>query len=217
MDLNELNLENLISEDNSEDEVKEIKSNVESLELYSDEYPFRLPLRIRNFDDEKSYFKFIKACEGLIRKSPEYKLWREYIVDVLGINRCMLTQERMEEVTIEVHHHVPSLFLVVKAIINKFIEEKKEFSTFDICLEVISLHFANKIGYLTLIKSIHEKFHNGFLRIPSRLVRGDYQNFIANYGRYLDDEDLDSINERLAANDTNISWARDDYKIASEG
>ena len=31
---------------------EEVKSNVEGLELYSDQYPFRLPLRIRNFENE---------------------------------------------------------------------------------------------------------------------------------------------------------------------
>lgn len=214
MDLSDFSLDELVS---TKETKTEVKSNVESLELYSDEYPFRLPLRIKNFEDERAYVKFIKACEGMIRKSPEYKLWREYIVDVLGVNQCMLTQERMDEVTIEVHHHVPSMFSVVKAVTNKFIQEDQEFSTFDICLEVISLHFMNKIGYITLIKSLHEKFHNGYLRLPSRLIRGDHQYFIANYAKYLDDEDMDVINERLAANDSNIDWARDSYNMAAEG
>lgn len=216
MDINDFNLELLITDETEKVEVKEkeLKSNVEGLELYSDEYPFRLPLRITYFEDEKECLKFIKACENMIRKSPEYKLWRDYIVDVLGVNECMLTHERMDEVTIEVHHHVPSLFMVVKSTINKFIQEKREFSTFDICLEVISLHFMNKIGYVTLIKSMHEKFHNGFLRIPANLIRGDYNYFVANFAKYLDDEDMATINERLAANNSNINWARESYNVA---
>ena len=189
-----------------------VKADVEGLELFSETHPFRLPLRIKNFDDDSAYKKFIKNCERLIRSSQEYKLWRQYIVDVLGINTCTITHERMDEVTIEVHHHVPSLFIVVKAVVNEKIEKELEFSTFDICLEVIKLHFQNKIGYTTLLKSIHEKFHNGFLSVPMDVVRGDYKYFLENYMQYLDEDDIDVINKRLATNSSNVSWARDDYE-----
>ena len=50
----------------------EIKSNIEKLELYSEQYPFSLPLRIKNFENEADYNKFIKNCEKLIRGSVEY-------------------------------------------------------------------------------------------------------------------------------------------------
>jgi len=40
----------------------EVKSNVESLELYSDNYPFSLSLRISNFESESDYKKFVKGC-----------------------------------------------------------------------------------------------------------------------------------------------------------
>ncbi len=50
---------------------EQIKSNVETLELYSDTYPFSLQLRMGNFDSEASYKKFIRNCEMLIRRSIE--------------------------------------------------------------------------------------------------------------------------------------------------
>ena len=62
---------------------EEIKSNIERLELYSDNYPFNLSLRIQTFEGEADYNKFIKNCEKLIRGCLEYKLWRNYITDVL--------------------------------------------------------------------------------------------------------------------------------------
>ena len=156
-------------------EASDVKADVKGLELYSDDHPFRLPLRVKNFEDTSAYNKFIKNCERLIRASSEYKLWRKYIVDVLGVNTCTITHEKMDEVTIDVHHHVPSLYIAVKTIINKNIEKETEFSTFDVCLETIELHFKNKIGYTTLISSMHEKFHNGFLSIPIDYVKGDYK------------------------------------------
>ena len=188
-----------------------INSEVDGLELYSDEYPFRLPLRIKNFENEAEYVKFIRNCEKNIRGSIEYKQWRNYIIDVLGVQTCMITNERMDQCTIEVHHHIPSLFLVVKCLINQKIEKEEDFSTFDIALEAITEHYKNRIGYVTVIKSMHEKFHNGFLSIPIQVVRGNYKAFLEKYSKYMDDEDLENIESRLSINESNCNWTRDNY------
>jgi len=194
-----------------------VVSNVEDLELYSDNYPFRLSLRMKNFENESSYKKFVGNCEMMTRRSIEYKLWRNYIIDVLQINECMITHECMDDVTIEVHHHVPSLFTLTTALVNKCIESNEEFCTFDICQKAIELHFKNKIGYVTLLKSMHEKFHNGKLTIPISFVKGDYKHFVREYSKYLDEEELEAIEFRLATNETNCSWSRDNYLLEAEG
>lgn len=193
-------------------EVSIKSNNVEGLELYSDNYPFRLPLRIENFQNEADYTKFVRNCEKLVRGCLEYKEWRKYIIDVLGINSCMITEELMAECTVEVHHHIPSLFSLVKAIVNKKIEEGEKFSSFDIALKTIELHFMNKVGYVTLIKSMHEKFHNGCLLIPIDLVKGDYRFFINEYSRYLEEDDIETINKRISITDGNCGWKRNDYQ-----
>lgn len=189
----------------------EVKSNVEKLELYSDSYPFNLSLRVSNFDDESQYSKFIKNVEKMVRNSTEYRLWTDYIRDVLGVQTCFITNERMDQLKIDIHHHIPSLYILVKSIVNKKIENNEEFCTFDIATESIEIHFKNKVGYIPLIKSMHEKFHNGFLRIPIHLVKGDYQWFIKNYSDYLDQEDLDTINERLSITTNQHNWTVDNY------
>ncbi len=188
-----------------------VKSNVENLELYSDNYPFSLPLRIDNFENEAEYKKFIRNCEMLVRRSVEYKLWRKYIVDVLQIDTCTITNEKMSDVTIEVHHHIPSLFTITSAVINKHIENNEEFCTFDIAQKVIELHFGNQIGYTTIISSLHQKFHNGKLTIPIDLVKGNYKQFLKDYSRYIDEEELDKIENRLITNESNCNWSRDNY------
>ena len=189
----------------------EIKSDESNSELYSENFPFRLPLRIKSFENETEFIKFAKNCEKLIRSSLEYKDWRTYILDVLQVNTCMVTKERMDEVSVEVHHHVPSLFTLMKAVINKKLELEEAFSTFDICQETIKLLFDNKIGYLVLISSMHEKVHNGYLKIPARLIRGDFNFFIANYAKYLDDSELEVINRRLAVEDADPAWSLNNY------
>jgi len=189
----------------------DIKSNVENLELYSDNYPFRLSLRIRNFQAESDYKKFIKCCEALVRRSVEYKYWVSYIKDVLQIDQCMITHEKNSEVSVDVHHHIPSLFVLVSSVVNKCIEEDRDFCTFDICQEVIELHYLNKIGYVTLLGSIHEKFHNGFLNIPIEFVRGDYKHYMDNYGKFIDEGDMERIEEKLIVCEANCQWTADKY------
>lgn len=198
------------------DENINIFSNVQNLELYSDSYPFRLSLEISNFENDAEYKKFIGNCEMLTRRCNEYKLWKGYIIDVLGINNCMITHEDINEVSIEVHHHIPTLKCLIRGIVNKKIEKVEKFCSFDVAHEAIKLHFKNKVGYVTLIKSMHEKFHNGYLDIPIEIVRGDYKHFMENYSKYLDQEDLDLINKNLAMTKSNCNWSKEDYPIANE-
>ena len=193
-----------------------IHSDVKNLELYSDDYPFKLSLRIRNFTDESSYLKFVRNCEKLFRGSLECKLWKDYILDVLQFNTCMVTNEKMGEVGIEVHHHVPSLFVLIKTLINECIENNKDFSTFDICLKAIEVHFSNMIGYVCLVSSMHEKFTNGYLDIPMDIVKGNYKEFLNQYTKYISEDDFDEINKRLAVNLENCRhtiWKRDEYPV----
>ena len=85
-----------------------------------------------------------------------------------------------------------------------------------IAKEIIELHFQNKIGYVTLLKSMHEKFHNGRLDIPVSLVKGDYRHFMNNYSRFLDEYDLESMEERMVVTESNCSWMRGNYPAAME-
>jgi len=95
-------------------------------------------------------------------------------------------------------------------------DNSEKFCSFDIAQEAIELHFKNKIGYVTLIETMHEKFHNGHLQIPIDLVRGDYKWFIREYAKYIEDDDLNTINSRLAVNESNVSWSKDNYPAAAE-
>lgn len=195
----------------------EVKSNVERLEMYSDNYPFNLSLRIRSFENEADYNKFIKNCEKLIRGCLEYKLWRDYITDVLQVQSCAITEERMDQCSTEIHHHPVSLFTIVKSLINENLEKEEPFCTFDIAIKTIELHFKNFVGYTNLLKSIHEKFHNGFLNIPRSMIKGNYNAYLEEYSKYLDDEELEIINSRLSITESNCNWSVNDYPGLKQG
>jgi hypothetical protein len=216
---NNMNLNKLISSDEIEETViapTSVSSDEENMELYSNEYPFTLPLRIRNFENEAELTKYVKNCEKLIRGSQEYKLWRQYIIDVLGVNTCMITNESMAEVTVEVHHHIPSLFTMVKSVINKKLSSEVEFSSFDICLDTIELHFLNRVGYAVLLKSIHEKHHNGYMPIPVEIIKGNYSRFLRDYTQYIDEDELNNINDKLTVHEHNCNWGRDNYTTENQ-
>ena len=199
------------------DKNDEIKSNVEDLTLYSPNHPFNLSLRIRNFENEKEFIKFVKNCELLIRKCAEYRLWKNYITDILQQTSCVITDESMDELTVEIHHHIPSLFVLVKSIVSKYLAKNEEFSSFEIALEGIKLHFQNKIGYIPIISSLHEKFHNGFLDIPVSLVKGNYMQYLTEYSEYIDQDDMDTIDKRMATNENNCIWTSNNYLHRAEG
>ena len=191
--------------------MSEILSNVQKLELYSQSYASTLSLRISSFENLTELVKFVKSCEKLVRLSPEYKLWKDYITDVLHDNYCFITLESQEQVSVEVHHHIPSLFTLVKSVVNRKLDKNESFCSFDIALESMEIHFQNKVGYVPLVKTMHEKFHSGFLQIPTNLVKGNYKLFLSEYGNYFEDEDWDTVNQRLNVDNQENSWSKDNY------
>ena len=143
--------------------------------------PFELSLRIDSFSNEKEEISFIKSVEKMVRFSPEYKLWVNYIVDTLGQNKCEFTGELKGECPVEVHHHPICLYSIVKAVIDDKIRKHTQFCTFDIARDVIELHFQNKVGYVLMLSDLHAKYHNGFMQIPIEFVSGDYKHILTNY------------------------------------
>ena len=183
-----------------------ITSDEEKLSLQSENSFHTLDLRIKDFNDEKSLKKFIKKCEMIIRRSPEYKIWTDYVRNTLGYNICQITGEYHNETTVEIHHHPISLFLYIKAVVLSYIENDKEFCSMDVCIDIIEDHYKLKVPFVLLITSLHEKYHNGFFTIPMEYVKGDHKHFITKYIDYLPEEDKDTINNNLTVNKNNCGW-----------
>lgn len=185
-----------------------IKSDVETQTLSADDFEYKLSLRRHEIEDEKLLDKFIKSCERLVRSSPEYKEWVAYIRDVLNIQQCEVTGEYDEQASCEIHHHPYSLYIIVKCVILSKMQNNKEFCSFDIAIEVIQLHFQMRVPFVSLLKSIHEKFTNGYLRLPMDLVHGDVKYILDTYSDYMDEEELSCIHDRFTINIDNCGWAK---------
>ena len=68
--------------DTTDVELPPLESNQENV-FKIENSPFELSLRITQFNDDKDEIKFIKSVEKMVRFSPEYRLWVEYIIDTL--------------------------------------------------------------------------------------------------------------------------------------
>jgi len=215
--------QNLINLENSTNEgINSIVSNIDKRELSSEETPYTLSLRITDIGSEKELKRFIRQCEGLIRKSPEYRIWTNYVRDVLGFFSCDLTKENHAQCNCDIHHHPISLYMVTKAVVLSNMSVSKEFCSADITVKVLELHYENRIGFISIIRSLHEKFHNGYLQLPIQLVHGDYKMFLSTYGNYLEEEDMDVIKSRLEVNFNNCGfgsqyyWSQNKYMTNEE-
>jgi len=201
----DLNLDNLIK---SSLNVKE-----EEIIFNKGNTGFSLPLRLSEFTSEKEQIKFIKNVEVAVRRSNEYRYWTSYITDALGHTTCSLTQESMHECTIEIHHHPITLYNICTAVIQECMNKQEKFCSFDIATKIIELHFQDKVGYIPLLSSLHEKYHNSFLDLPIDLVYGDYK-YLLNNLPFLD-EDRNKINSLCSVKLDNCKqiWSKNNYVV----
>lgn len=214
--------QSFVNVENPMGDVKPIISNVDDHVLSSEETPYTLSLRITDIGNEKELKRFIRQCEGMIRKSPEYKVWTSYVRDVLGFFSCDLTKENHAQCNCDIHHHPISLYMITKAVILSYMASSKDFCSADIVVKVLELHYENRIGFLSIIRSLHEKFHNGYLQLPMQLVHGDYKLFISTYSSYLEEDDLETIKARLEVSFENCGfgsqyyWSQNKYMVNEE-
>lgn len=179
--------------------------NFELLDIYTYE-----------FYDIKELNKFVSNCKKLVRSSLEYSTWVSFIKHEK--NLCQYTHESNNVLTVDLHHHPYSLENIVKIVLQKQIQVNNKTTTLDVAKEVLQLHYDNKVGYILLIKSLHEKFHNGYLKIPIEIVNGNWKQFEQEYLPYISKEIFSVVNKYrniTIQNCPKLKWD-DDYLIYSE-
>jgi hypothetical protein len=163
----------------SENEVSEftlLSSNEDSddPELSSESLSMELPFKRMELGD-KEYNKFIKNCERLVRSSPEYKEYVSFVRESFNASVCALTNENFDETgDIEIHHYPLTLYDICQTVLDSKLDKEEKFSSFDVALEVIKLHFAMFVGIVPLSGTLHKKYHLGYLDIPIQAVVGNY-------------------------------------------
>lgn len=199
------NIESTIEENNN---IQLFKVNDETNTISSDVSEFTLKLKIKEFDSEKALFKFVKSVEKLVRTSPEYSIWRDYIKNVMEMQRCQITGEINSETTVDIHHTPFTLMDLVLGCINRRMDRQIEFCSYDICEEVIKMHYDMKAPFVLLVSSLHEKVHNGALKIPNSFITGDYNYFMKEYYAFLPEENQSIIDEKIKTSVENCGWKK---------
>ena len=194
---------------------QQLESDEKDLTVKDTKTGIYLALRRKNFNDENEEKRFFKAVERIIRGSLEYREWVSFVKDTLQLDVCAFTGETDEETNdIEIHHHPFTLYDIVQMVTDTYIMNDKEFCSFDIAQEVLDLHYKLKVGFVPLIRSLHKKFHNGYLDIPIELVHGDYEYLKKTY--FIRPETLEKVEkyEKIKLEHVGLyKWAKDRYNI----
>ena len=195
----------------NQDNALNLKDNIVINSMDDIDPEFSLSLRISEFESDKELRKFIKATELIIRKLPEYRVWTQYIRYTLGYTECEITKEQHDETTVEIHHHPFTLYTLCEGVILDKLDKLENFCTLDIAMEVIKMHFDMKVAFCLLVTSIHEKYHNGYIKIPMEIVKGDYLEFVKTYMHLLPESEQNRITGLLAVNKENCGWKQQDW------
>ena len=172
---------NIVYKGNYLKEISEEADEYSNISLYKD---------IEYFDDERSYNTFVKDCERMIRSSKDYKVFENYVMNILGINFCQVNPEiTADDATIEMHHGpMFTLFDYVNIVLYDYIRKNKKITTFRISDTILEEHFDLNVQVVMLTKTNHEGVHNRDIFLNVMQGIGNASGFIAKYKDSLNDD-----------------------------
>lgn len=126
---------------------------------------------------------FLKNSEMRFRQSREYKAYKSYLIEYLGIDRCqILGNVTNEDAEIELHHNVLGLFDIALMITLHTINTVGIITSFDLIELLIQEHFQNNVGITFLSKTMHQVFTNDpNAYIPPEMTFGAWWNLLYKY------------------------------------
>lgn len=146
------------------------------------------------FIDDKERIKIIKNIESLIRSSNEYKYLIKYIKSTANMNKCsILDNISDEDVTIDVHHCVFTLFDIVELVIKKYDDWNEYWNSFIVADKVLELHYNNFVGLIPLSRTMHEYIHSNNIIINDNRMIGDVKYIYDMYHEYMTEEQLEKF------------------------
>lgn len=153
-------------------------------------------------EDEKSYSKFIKAIEKIVRGSIEYRNYVKFLKEEVDMNQCAFFQnvDRTElRVGLEIHHAPLTLFDICSIVLNDMALTEDNITVFDVAEEVLQCHYQGLVGLIPLSETVHELVHEGDVFIPVNKVYGNVRRFIEKYGDGLTENHIDLLNKAIDA------------------
>lgn len=134
-------------------------------------------------NDVDTYRNFIKNAESRFRASKEYKAYKSYLMEYIGIDRCQeFGNITSDDATIELHHNILGLFDIALLISGHIINTVGYISTFDLIQYLILEHYNNRVGITFLSKTAHQIYTNdpdGY--IPPEMTFGKWWELLYLY------------------------------------
>lgn len=153
-------------------------------------------------NDLDYYNKFIKSVESMIRRSKEYKSYKKYIMEDIGINYDQvmpnINADLDEKITIEMHHGpILTLYDYCSIVTDHLLENKMPVTSFRIYKLVLDEHFSNHVQIVMLSDLSHKLFHSGDLYINPKQAWGDIRPFLEKYSDGVSDRMATIINKNI--------------------
>jgi hypothetical protein len=94
---------------------------------------------------------------------------------------------------VEIHHSPFTLYDITMTILLKHLDEYGEINLFEVCEEVMKLHYQCRVGLIPLSTTVHKLVHEGMVFIPVQNVRGDWLAFYKEYEPYMPQDMKDKL------------------------
>ena len=176
-----------------------IKANIDKEEpklINTEDELSNLDFKFNSYYEPNKLKTFIKKCERMIRVSDAYSRYIGNLRNEKDLDRCaILGNITDDDADIEFHHYPFSLYDICRVVIMNKIINEKDFTSYDICIEVLNLHSLNLIGLVPLCVTEHQLVHDGVRFVPLNSVYGKVNEFINKYLEAIDDELIEKYNE----------------------
>ena len=150
-----------------------------------------------DLNDEKSFKKYIKSIESIVRTSYEYKAMRDFLINYMDMNQCAFYQNvnntDSHRVRIEIHHEPLSLFDICVIVYNKRVAFNEPLDEEYVAKEVMYHHYNLMVGLIPLAETVHELVHGSYLFVPTSAVLGRYREFVEMYKPYMLPEQIETL------------------------
>lgn len=161
--------------------------------------PIIIP-RLPVITNDKQRVNLVKKIETYCRTSMEYGDLIGYLRKYVNMDECTFLSNfkaGKRKGMIEIHHAPFTLFSLVDIVMRKQEETVGYIDEFDVCEEVMRLHYSGLVGLIPLSITCHQLVHDDKLQVPLWCVYGRFVEFTKKYYNWISDETLSALNEQV--------------------
>lgn len=135
--------------------------------------------------DVETYKKFVSNVKSRFRASRLYKMYKDYLMNTIGLNRdATMPNITADIATIEMHHNFITLEDICILITEHTLKTTGYVSTFDIVQLLKEEHRNNLIPIVMLSKTSHQVIENDEeVVLPAQMCFGDWVGLFTKYNQ----------------------------------